>query len=167
MKNPYLWISVYLVIAVMVSARTSFQCPLPQVIDLLGDISGRVVLIDGTAVGGALVTSSSGQSTTTDTNGEFLLSDILAAGTVSLTFSSDGFINVTQTASVQIGTATQLTVTLIVQDTGHPTAGAEGQIIDAVIGLGVAGLTLEIIPGIFSIEDSGLPASATTVTDGC
>ncbi|MBN4046806.1 carboxypeptidase regulatory-like domain-containing protein [bacterium AH-315-P07] len=136
----------------------------------VGDISGRVIsATSGDPVSGAMVTLSDAEGTmieevVSDSNGQFGFL-ALPVGAAFLTIANDGFLGIEQRADVIGGVSAQIAGSVIVADTGTATGTAGGTLIDAVVGLTLPNVPLELRAGVLRSVDTDLPVVASTTSD--
>lgn len=131
----------------------------------LGGVSGRVTDAEaGSPIGGAAIVASTGASTATDGNGQFVFT-ALPAGRHTITVAADGYVGVSQSIDVLPDETVQVAVTLMVRNTGVPAGNASGTIVDAVTGAPIPGVTIVFSTGILQPDEGDAPTSGTVTTD--
>ena len=145
-----------------------------------GSISGTVTDAGtGDPIGGAGVSTDSGQSTTTDGSGNYTLSDV-PTGTRSVTASASGFASSTAQTSVSEDVTSTLSFALTAVQTGvmtvdsidYTTSGGKGgtkdlrvtlSVIDVGNGSGIEGASVSIT---LNFDGSSLAGTGSTGADG-
>ncbi|MBI3464071.1 MAG: carboxypeptidase regulatory-like domain-containing protein, partial [Planctomycetes bacterium] len=114
-----------------------------------GTVSGRVTAMDtGAAVGGATITYTGG-STTTDVDGNYLITDI-APGSQALVASASGYHSAEQAVVVVGHGSASLDFALAVKQ-----ASIRGEIEDAATGEPIVGATVQYSGGVITTNDLG------------
>ena len=106
-------------------------------------VSGTVKDANGNAIANATVTLSNGMTTTTDSNGHFVLNNS-SAGTYNVTVSKNGYTALMQSVSTTTGTTSNMG-TLVVQSTPSSPSLSNGLVIGAVIVVIVALLAVAFV----------------------
>jgi Glycosyl hydrolase family 76. len=112
-----------LLFAVVGGMLTASGCKKEPVIPTTGTITGKVTDLDGTAVSGVGVTTSSDLSATTGTDGTYSIKDVTMASTTTLTFTKKGYLTTSATVKQSNFDATTYTATVNVSMMGGVSNG--------------------------------------------